>query len=136
MAVITITLADLQLTSTSETVTAVFGETGAGGQVFYRNTSDDLHYLAINTAVDTALVAGILITPKVVLNGTGLLLVGGSIIIGGTLVQSEQYVLSSTAGAIFAHSELLSTQFVSSIGVATDAATLRYELNNTGVVVP
>lgn len=62
--------------------------------------------------------------------------VSGSLDIGATLTVGQTYVLSQTAGGIAPIADLTTGDYVSHIGVATAADTLRLSIVNSGVEVP
>lgn len=59
----------------------------------------------------------------------------GPVNLGNVLTAGTIYVLSSVAGAICPASDLGSTEYVTIIGVATDANTLEVDVKISGVVI-
>lgn len=114
----------------------VAGETLTAGQGAYLNTSDGKIYKADNN--DTAAKATLL---GIVLNGASVnqpveVQTGAGITIGGTVVVGEIYVVSATAGGIAPEGDLVSTNYVSIVGVGITSAKISMGIKNSGVQVP
>jgi len=113
------------------------GVTVTAGQVVYLDTTTGTFLLAQadGTAAE-ATVAGIALHGS----ATGQPLraqVSGTIAIGGTVVVAKTYVLSPTAGAICPDADITTTNHYKTIlGVATTAARLALNINNSGARVP
>jgi hypothetical protein len=62
---------------------------------------------------------------------------GGIVDLGTVLVASKAYYLSATAGLIAdAYTDLISTNFVTSLGIAKDTSLLEFQVLNSRVAIP
>lgn len=136
MADLTITAANVQPYSGASISQVTYGATITQGQVVYLNSGDGEYYLADcdNTSA-TATAKGIAITP----GGDGqigLIVTAGDLDVGATLTVGEIYVLSGTAGGIAPEADLASLDYVTILGVATAADSLKVDISVSGAQVP
>jgi len=61
---------------------------------------------------------------------------GGDLNLGATLVVGERYFISDTDGGIMPSGDLISTNFVSLLGIATTTSNISLARKNSGVQVP
>lgn len=90
-------------------------------------------------AGDTAAKAncdGMAMTPAAVDGRFVRVLSGADIDVGATLTVGEVYVVSANAGKIAPIGDLVSTDFVTTLGVAVAAGSLRFEPQPSGVAKP
>lgn len=135
MADISVTAASVALGSqTTPTRVVQYGEAVTQGQPVYRNTTDGKWYRCdANDTATKAVVGGIAITPGatdaygiIALPGTS---AGQSIVnLGATLAVGMTYAISTTVGGIRPITDAGSTEFVSTIGVATTTALLDFQV--------
>jgi len=138
MPALTITSANLALTSSSQLLEIephLFGEAGTAGAAYYRKASDNKLWLGDNGTAEEAVVIGILVTPTVAANGSGLLVIAGQLIIGGTMVEGVTYALA-TGGQIIPIDELVSTELTTIIGTASSTTVLDLAIQVTGIEQP
>ena len=110
----------------SQYLQGVAGATIAQGKTCYLDI-DNLWKLALNNGTATqsgSLDLGIALT-SAALNQPIIILTGGDINPGGTLVVGESYFVSSTAGGICPVADIIATKLVSLLGVAISASVLR-----------
>jgi len=114
--------------------TAIAGATLIQGDVIYLDSTDsNKAKLADASAAATATVAGICVTPS--LSGQPVLYTAvDTIAIGATVATGEMYVLSATAGKIAPLADLVSTNIVSIIGIASSTTEIDIQLQNTGII--
>lgn len=118
-----------------------YGETIAQGMPLYKSTTDQKYYkasagtLAASKAEAIAMSAGVADGPGVVAipsTTDGVSLIN----IGATLTVGQIYVVSATAGAIAPYSDLVSTKFVTVLGVAISATLLDLRCLASGIAKP
>lgn len=121
----------------ARTVTRTAGGTITAGMPVYEDASDSRHVKAAQA--DTSAKAAAI---GIALNGASdgqpvTVCVEGDINVGATLTVGEVYVVSdNAAGAIAPHSDLLSDDYVTVLGVASTASNLRMALTVSGAQVP
>ncbi len=112
------------------------GETITAGECVYKDTTDLNKYKRCdNSAEASARIAGI------ALNGASdgqpiSFVMAGDINPGGTVVVGEIYLVSTTAGGIAPEADVVSTEFVSIIGVGTTTSNIQVKINVSGRQVP
>lgn len=125
--------------STTPTRVVQYGEAVSPPNPLYRNATDGKWYKCdANDGVAKAVVGAIALTPGAT-NGYGLVALpsstpGQSLVnLGATLAVGMPYAVSATAGGIAPVGDILSTQFVSIIGIATTTALLDFQpsISNT-----
>ena len=135
MADISITAANVAATGTFQKQPVQFGETVTAGQVVYLKSSDTKYWKAqADGTSEEASAAGICLGGAAA-NQYGVILTGGTITIGGTVVKGTPYFVSTTAGGICPHADLASTNYVTLIGFATSTAIISVSFSATGVTI-
>jgi hypothetical protein len=125
MADVPITIANIEIRPTSSISRVVCGELCTGGQFVYNDElSTPKHWLAVNATEAQSKATGVIITPNTEVDGVAEMVALGGVVIGGVLAPGVIYYVSSTAGAIFLASDLLSTHWVNAVGIAADAEEL------------
>jgi len=126
---------------TLRTKPVTWGETITQGMPVYKSTTDQKYYkasagtLVASKAEAIAMSAGVADGPGIIAlpsNIPGVALVN----LGATLAVGEVYAVSATAGAIAPYSDLVSTKFVTILGVATTTALLDLCCVASGVAKP
>jgi len=117
MADITITAANVQQSTASIDTRGTAAEAINAGQCVYVNSSG-LIALADASASATAAVVGVAINTAAAGQKVSYSTKDSLFTIGGTVVARESYVVSATAGGIAPASDLLTGEYISSIGVA------------------
>lgn len=114
-----------------------YGATVAAGNTVYFDSATNEYLLAdCDTSATTAATKGIAITPGVD-GGQGYIAKGGSIIlVGPTLVVSETYIQSDTAGGIKPIADKATGDFVTTLGTASTTTQLDLAINATGTQAP
>lgn len=116
-----------------------YGESVTQGMPLYKSTSDGKYYKAdANDTAAKAIAACIAITPGSA-DGYGLAAFPGTspgqslVNLGATLAVGTVYAVSATVGAICPIADLTSTQYITTLGVATTTALLdlRIVVSNT-----
>lgn len=133
MADLTITAANVAITSDTTTQRFQAGGTITQGQPVYLKSSDQKYYACdVNTGAEEATAVGIAITPASA-DEYFLVATSGNINPGATVAASEVYVVSES-GAISPASDLTTGDYacVVYIGVATDE--VKIGILNAGVV--
>ena len=133
MADLVITDANVKVKSIDAALLVVqVGEVVGRSQPLRLDASDSRYYLSdANVDVATAAANGISLTGAA-LDGFVVLVTDGSLDLGATLIVGDVYVVSATSGKIAPIGDLVSTQFTSILGHATDANTLKIDFNATG----
>lgn len=133
MADLVITPANVGINVANPDVQVVqIGESVSQGQGVYLKLSDQKYWLADATGSDTSNVYGVALT------GGGaddfvIVMRGGQMNIGATLTVGETYVVSATSGGVAPIGDLVSTNYVSILGVATAADNLELSINVSGI---
>ena len=133
MADLVITPANVGINVANPDVQVVqIGETVSQGQGVYLKLSDQKYWLADATGSDTSNVYGVALT------GGGaddfvIVMRGGQMNIGATLTVGETYVVSATSGGVAPIGDLVSTNYVSILGVATAVDNLELSINVSGI---
>lgn len=114
------------------TIDYLAGETITAGQTVYLSTAGTVLKADNN---DTAAKASVL---GIALNGGASgqpirVQTGGTITIGATVAQGVIYCQSRTAGGICPSADLLATDYVTVIGVATTTAAIKLSILATGI---
>jgi hypothetical protein len=137
MANLTQTAANVATGSAATVITLVqAGEAITQGQPVYQS-STTLKYLQTD-ANDTAAKAdakGIALTPAAS-DGYFVIVKSGPINLGATLTVGQLYVVSATKGAIAPIADLGSSDYVTSLGIATTSALLNLDISASGVQKP
>lgn len=116
--------------------TVQYGETVTAGQPVYLKSADSKYWKADNDVDQaTATVAGIVYTGGAA-DGYGVIIVSGPVDLGATLTAGQTYVLSSTAGGICPHTDLGTSDWIVTLGVATASDYFIVDINNTADQVP
>lgn len=135
-------MADLTLTAASVVpddgysyLDGIAGETITQGQVLYLKSSDTRYWKAnCETSSATAAVAGIALVAASA--GQPIkVMTGGTITIGATVAVGKPYVLS-TAGLIAPVDDLVSNDWVTTLGIATTTAKIALRIQQSGVQKP
>lgn len=109
------------------------GATLTAGMPVYIDPADGLAKIADNNV--SAAIANVY---GIALNGASSgqpvdIATEGDVNLGATLAVGETYALSATAGAICPEADVVSTNFMTLLGVARTAALLQLKINVTGV---
>lgn len=134
MADLIVTAASVVKGTGASTATGIAGEAITAGQPLYIDATDngELKLADANDTAAKAAIAGIALhaasTGQPITYQTS-----GEITIGVTVAVGTLYVVSATAGGIAPIADLVSTNYVSVIGIAKTAAILTLGLNNTGI---
>lgn len=133
MAAITITAANVAKVTGALTTTGTAGATITQGQAVYLDATTNTYKLA--DANDTAATsAAVGISLNAASSGQPLtVLTSGDITIGGTVAVGEVYAVGTTAGAILPYSEIVSTNYVTLLGIGVSATVLRVQINATQI---
>lgn len=135
MADLSITAASVvKVSGTPRVYTA--GGTITAGQAVYIDTGDSNTVKAADNNVSAlvATVAGIALNGAATGQPVSVLATASDVInLGATLTLGETYVLSDDPGGIAPIADILTTQYVSIIGVAVTTANLRLLLYNSGI---
>lgn len=132
MADISVTAANVGVTTDSVVELVQVGETVTQGQPGYKKASDGLYYKAdANASSATAAALGVFVTGAST-NGYALLCRSGSYLAGATLTVGETYVVSATAGGIAPLSDVTTGWYVTILGVASSASTLALSIFRSG----
>lgn len=135
MADITVTPANVQPTTTTLYRTMTAGGTITAGMVLYENSSGNAVAAQANSATTDDIVG-------VALGGASsgqkvTVAIGGDINPGGTAVVGMVYCLSAgAAGGIAPYADLVSTNYVSFLGVGTTASNIKLGILNGGIAKP
>lgn len=133
MADIPITGTNVKLTSSGTPTPIQLGETMVAGDIFY--LSGGKAYLATSTDTSAkATAAGMLLSGGTADQWVTYARSGDTLTISGaTFTVGAMYVLSATNGKFAPYADLLSTEYVSIIGVPSATTVLKLTINNTGV---
>lgn len=129
MANLTITPANVLPTDTTEFEVVTAGEAITAGSPVYQDASDGDTYKAAAGVQASSVAVGIAMASAA--DGQKVVIaVGGSIISGATMTVGEKYAVSATSGAIAPVSDLLpeSGKYITRLGVATDATTMKLDI--------
>lgn len=135
MADLSQTAANVKMVGNISTRNRQAGESITQGMPYYISTSDNKAYQTdANDTAAKAEVAGIAMTPA----ATDEYFVGieernVEINIGATLTVGTVYGVSATKGAVCPIADITSTQFVSTLGIATSTALLKFNPQPSGV---
>ena len=138
MAALSITASQVQPGSTAARQSGTAGETITAGQPVYKKASDGKLYKADNaTSAATADVKGIALHgasdgQPLDYQPSGDVTLGA----GASMTVGEIYVVGTTAGDIEPEGDLVSTEYVTVLGVATSASVLSLAINASGAQVP
>lgn len=123
--------------TSSDTVvrSVVYGATIAAGQVVYLDSTDNKHKLCdTDLSLAASMLVGVAITPGVD-GGYGLIATSGEItLVGTTMAVGETYYAGPTAGSIFPDADIISGNYVSRLGTASAATTIKLSILATGVL--
>jgi hypothetical protein len=132
MADLSITAANVGVTSSSVVELVQVGESVSQGQPAYKKAIDGLYYKAdSNASLATAAALGVFITAAST-NGYALIVKSGSYLAGATLTVGETYVVSATAGGIAPLSDVTTGWYVTILGVASSTSTLALDIVRSG----
>jgi hypothetical protein len=134
MADITVTAANVALGAQATPTRVVqYGEAVTQGQPLYRATNGKWYRCDANDTAVKAVVGAIAITPGAT-DAFGIVALPGSsagqslVNLGATLAVGMTYAISTNVGGIRPITDAGSTEFVSTIGVATTAALLDFQV--------
>jgi hypothetical protein len=109
------------------------GEALTQGQPVYQATDNKWYRCDANDGVIKARCEGITLTSAASNGFFVRALPGSDIDLGATLVIGETYVVSVNVGAIAPIGDLAAASFVTTLGVAITASTLRFNPNPSGI---
>lgn len=122
MADLTITAANVLVTSNTTTQRVQAGEAVTAGQVVYQKTSDSKYYKTdVTTGSEESKAAGVAVTPAGAADDYFLIATAGDIETGGTMTVNEVYVVSAS-GAVSPASDLTSGDYGTIVYIAKSAA--------------
>lgn len=128
------TAANVDRNGAGQETKKIAGETITAGSPCYINATDGKAYLAqADGTAAQAVVAGIALCGASPLQPV-ILESSGDIDLGATLTVGQVYVLSVNAGKIAPIADLIATNIVSILGVASAADKLKLRINNSGVI--
>jgi hypothetical protein len=134
MANLTITAANLRpLSATTQTVLS--GAALSIGQAVYVDDADGKAKLSDANVTAAAKVLGLVIAATSATDQKTLVVTGGDVTLGATLVAGTNYYLSATAGAICPEADLTTGDRKIRIGWAKTTATLVLDIEDTAVVL-
>ena len=132
MADITITPASVVQSTSAFAETGTFGETVTAGQAVYKKAADGKFWLAQcdDAAMDDCY--------GIALNGgsanqPATIQIRGNITIGGTVAVGTVYALSAVFGGICPIADIVSTNYVTLIGVGISTTVIQMALLTTGI---
>jgi hypothetical protein len=132
MADLSVTAANVGVTSSAVVELVQVGESVTQGQPGYKKALDGLYYKAdANASSATAAALGVFITAAST-NGYALIVKSGSYLAGATLTVGETYVVSATAGGIAPLADVTTGWYVTILGVASSATTLSLDIVRSG----
>ena len=111
------------------------GEAVGGGDPLYLKSSDQKYWQAQADDSAEAEATGIALFAADA-DGYTIMLTGGSIDLGTTLVVGTTYVVSATKGAIAPITDLATGNYSTILGTATTAALLKMNIAASGVALP
>lgn len=135
MADITVTPANVIVSTGATKVDGTFGETVTAGAALYKKSTDSEWYLAqADSATEDDLVG-------IALDGganaqPGFIQTRGNITIGGTVAIGQVYVVSALYGKIAPWSDLVATNYVTIVGIGISATVIQLTPQTTGVQIP
>lgn len=135
MANLTITAANIVPATGYGFVDIVAGEALTRGQPCYELSTDGKAYVADANAVAKITVRGIALSDAAA-NQPTRLLTSGNLGFGAILTVGTAYYLSATVGLICLFTDLVATDYVSFLGIATTTGNLRVQILNSGVAIP
>lgn len=114
------------------------GEALTQGQPAYKKASDQKWYRAGATTAEKAgsVTRPVIVLTPVATNGYFVGAKSGAVNLGATLTVGTRYAISATDGAIAPEADITSTQYVTSLGVASTAALLALDPQVTGIARP
>jgi hypothetical protein len=128
MANLSQTAGNVKLLSATQPAVGIAGEALTQGQPFYFSASKGYKCDAL-AAANKAAAAGIVLTPAAS-DGTFLYAVpGAEVDLGATLAVGQVYCVSATSGAICPYADLVSTNRVTILGVASTTAKLLLDIS-------
>lgn len=137
MANLTQTAANVGIQGSCQLASVKVGEAVTQGQPGYYNSSDTQYYQSdANASSTTAAARGIFLTAQSTVGNSAVFAFEGDVNLGATLTIGETYVVSATKGAICPLSDLTTGDYVTVLGVASAAGTLKLKVNSTGVAKP
>ena len=135
MANLSITAANVDPGANAIKGTGEAGATITAGQVVYLDPTNNKVKPAINNSTTPANVIGVALVGSSN-NQPVIYQIIGDIDLGATLTVGEIYVLGNVAGSISPEADNGSGEFVTILGVATAADTLKMRIHASGVSVP
>lgn len=135
MADLSQTAANVKPGPTAQIQSVTWGETVTQGNSVYKK-ADGYYWNTDASAAATNTAGGIAMTPGVAGEAGVIVPPGNDVNLGATLTVGEVYVCSENAGKIKLHSALVSTEFVTVLGVAKTAALLAFDPIVSGVAKP
>lgn len=104
------------------------GEAITIGQAVYKKSSDGRYYKAVSSSEAAANAKGIAIAPCPVAGDYFVIVKKGGVDLGATLVVGETYSVSGTAGGLQPNADIGTTEYVTRVGTAKDAARLEVSI--------
>lgn len=132
MADLSITTANVGVSSNAITSIVQVGETVTAGQAGYKKSLDGLYYKAdANASSATAAALGVFLSGAST-NGYALFCTAGNYLAGATLTVGETYVVSATAGGIAPIADVTTGWYVTILGVASSSSILQLNVFRSG----
>jgi hypothetical protein len=136
MADLTVTAASVLKSTTSSTDRAIAGATITAGMPLYKD-ANNAYVLKPCLATSQAAAACVGISLHGASSGQPVeYATDESYTAGATLTVGQVYAVSATSGQIAPYSDLVSTNFVTILGIATTAALLKLKINRSGIAKP
>lgn len=133
MADLTQVTANVKLKSTARVTVQTGGEALVEGEPIYLSTDNKWYKCDANDTAAKAVCGGMVLTPCAIDGPFVIAYPGCDIDIGATLAVGETYVVSVNVGKIAPIGDLISTSWVTTLGVATTTSTLRFNPIVSGV---
>ena len=122
--------------STCKLLVVQAGEAVTQGMPLYRLATDGKYYKAESGDTEAkALAIGVAMTPAAADEHACICTGGGNVDLGATLTAGEVYAVSATAGSVCPTSDLVSTDYVTILGVAASTAAIALDINATAIQV-
>ncbi len=136
MADLAITPANVLAMATASTERSIAGATILAGQVVYKEAATGQYKLAgARSGIAEAKIPYAIALDGAATGQPLIVLTGGPITIGATVVAGTAYYLSHTAGGIKPVADLASTDLVTLIGIATSTTVIDVRIHQSGVTL-
>lgn len=134
MANLTITAASVVPDSSAQLKYGISGATIAQGDALYLDSVTNTLKLAVATSAAAAAFVGIAVNAAAA-GQPVTYIAGGLVTIGATVALGQIYCVSATAGKLCPHADLVSTNYVTFVGMPTTTAIINVAFKVSGVQV-